>query len=123
MGIYYYLFAPESKECIELGKKGKRPDYDYEGPSIYVDKHSFLLPARYLDLLISRFTQKHGGEGKVIYLPDYELDSSDYLADGEDVSVVGGDRDFDIPVNKYLPEISNVEVQREIVSRRDLCIE
>jgi hypothetical protein len=123
MGVYYYLFSPEAKECVDLGKKGKRLDYEYQGPSVYVDKHSFFLPANYLELLISRFTQEHGGKDKVIYLPDYELESSNYLDDNEDVSVVGGDRDFDIPVNKYLPEIDNVEIQQEITSRSDLRIE
>jgi hypothetical protein len=120
MSIYYYLFSSKSKECINLGKKGRRNDYEYDGPSVFLDGKTYLLPAQYLELIRQRFIEKNDKDS-VVVCPDYDLFDTDmYLKCDEECQEIGGDRDFDLPITRYLPEIEDKSVKIEIMSREDL---
>jgi len=114
MGICHYLFNKETKEGINLGKRGKRIDFEFQGPVCFVNDKRYLLPPKYLNLLIERFKQT-GDEKTILIIEDYELlDTFDYLKEDEDLIKIGGDRYFDLPLEKYLPELDSPEVQKEI---------
>jgi hypothetical protein len=120
MSIYYYLFSSNNRECINLGKKGRRNDYEYDGPSVILSGKTYLLPAQYLELMKQRFIEKNG-KNNIVICPDYDLfDTEEYLKDDEEFYEVGGERDFDLPITKYLPEIEDLNVRLEIEKREDL---
>jgi hypothetical protein len=120
MSTYYYLFSSKSKECINLGKKGRRDDYEYDGPSIFLDGKTYLLPAKYLELMRQRFMERNDKDS-VFVCPDYDLfDTEMYLKFDEEFKEIGGDRDFDLPIVEYLPEIEDKNVKIEIMSREEL---
>jgi hypothetical protein len=122
MSICYYLFAINSKKCLDLGRKGKREDSEYDGPVIFLPEGKYYLPFEYLELLIERFTEENGSDN-IICLPDYELfDEYEYIKENDNYDIIGGDREFDTPIKKYLPELSNLEFQKKIQSRKDLRI-
>ena len=120
MSIGYYIFARNSKECISLGSKGRRNDHEYRGPIVILFGQRYLLPSEYLNLLIQRFVEKHG-KNEVVVCQDYDLFDTDiYLKDDEDCLEIGGDRCFDPPITKYLPELEEEALKQEIQGRKDL---
>ncbi len=114
MSIYYYLFSVDNKECLTLGCKGTRLDSEYEGPIYWLEGQRYYLPERLLKLLIERFYKKNGSD-KVHLLREDELyDSGEYL-DVDDVCIqVGSDEDDAPPLSKYLPELNDEIIQKEI---------
>ena len=110
MSIYYYLFNKNKKEGLFLGKK---IGHEYQGPTVFVNGKFYFLPKECLELLIDRF--KGNNQLDVIILPDYELlDSESYLSKDEGLIEVGGEKENDIPIINYLPELADEAFQKEI---------
>ena len=114
MSVYFFAFNKEKKECICLGKKDVRDDFEYQGPSLFIGDKNYFLPKKYLELLILRFSEDSSKESVVI-LPDYELfDTEDYLAEDEECTEIGGDGYPSLPLSTYLPELKDENVLEEI---------
>lgn len=106
MGIAYYLFNKDTNECVYLGKKGVRDDFEYEGPLLYIGEQRYLLPVDYLKLLIERFNDT-GGENSILTVSSDDLfDTECYVSEDEDIIEIGGDNYLDLPLTKYLPELN-----------------
>jgi hypothetical protein len=108
MGIAYYLFDQPSREYLYLGEKVSSLDRLYQGPTVFIDGSPYRLPPSMLDILIERFSKNRN----VIFISGNELfDNEDFWDDKDDLGVsVGGDRDFDVPLAIYLPELNDPEV-------------
>jgi hypothetical protein len=117
MSVSYYLFSKASKEYISLGSRGRRSDYEYEGPVIWMGPLRSRLPRHLLQTLIDRFREAHGTDDVVVCSSEELFDSTDYLTEDEMGIEVGGERDGDLPLTKYLPELDDPGVREEIRSR------
>lgn len=113
MGIYYFYFGRDTKECLSLGKKVTVRSPEFEGPGVILSGQRYLLPEKYLQLVIERF--RANNPSGALLLPDYELlDSTDYIPEDELAVVVGGDNIGDPPLTKYFPELQQYSVRDEI---------
>lgn len=114
MSISYYLFNKIAKECLYLGKKGVRDDFEFEGPLYYIGQNRYLLPVKYLELLIRGF-KEIGNDNFILTVTGDELfDTAEYLGEDEEAIEIGGDSDLDLPLSKYLPELNDLSVREEI---------
>ena len=121
MSTYYYLRATEAREAVPLGKKVNN-SLGYEGPVVWISGSRYRLPEKYLSILLKRFRDCHGADNTV-FCGDYELfDSGELIPEEEDVFIIGGDRDKDPPIEKYLPEITDPHVMAEIAADQGLKI-
>ena len=114
MSIANYIFNKVSKECIYLGKKGVRSDFEFEGPLHFIGNKRYLLPVEYLSLLLERFRETGNEDDLIILGSDELLDTEDYLPEDEDLIEIGGENYLDLPLSKYLPELNEDNVIREI---------
>lgn len=120
MSVSNYLFSKTSKEYVLLGRKGRRPDSEYEGPIVWLGALRSRLPAYLLQRLIDRFRAAHGADDVLVCSSDELFDSTDYLAEDEIGTEIGGERDGDLPLTRYLPELDEPGVQDEIRANADL---
>ncbi|WP_457337982.1 hypothetical protein [Rhizobacter sp. P5_C2] len=106
MGIYYYLYDRETAKGVCLGKRGRRFDAEFEGPTVCINGDQYLLPANLLQLLIDRFKASSSAHC-VSILPDYELfDGADaILPAATPYTAIGGD--VGPPLSIYLPELES----------------
>jgi hypothetical protein len=120
MGITNYIFSPSSKEYVHLGHKGVRDDCEYEGPIVWIGEIRTWLPCHLLKLLLDRFREAHGSNDIMICTSDDLFESGKHLSDDDPGTEIGGDRDFDVPLTKYLPELRESHVIEEILTRTEL---
>ena len=106
MGIYYILLDKKTERFINFGKKINNSKFGYDGLDFYYNGKQFDLSDDMLFLLKERFIEKHGQEN-VIFSPDWELEQVYWLDDDVPPISVGGDDDFSIPLEEYLPELNN----------------
>lgn len=115
MAPTYCILATQDKEFISLGEKGVRPDAEYSGPEYFQDGHAYWLSPDLLTALVSRFRDAHSAASIVIGPTSEVLDTDQHL-DPDDVPIeVGGERDFDVPLTQYLPELREARVGFELV--------
>jgi hypothetical protein len=102
MSTYHYLIALGGAEYVELGKK--KADGSFDGPSCIVRGGLYFLPKDLLGVLVNNFKSAHVGEDVRI------VDESEFdRCVGDNFIAVGGDRDIDIDIWKYLPRTQEVE--------------
>lgn len=104
----YYLVCENSGQLLDLNcQLADR----YEGPLLVSEHGPSFLREEYLALLISRFCGRNGIENIRVFT-FHMLDSAWAKGEiSEDLVEVGGERDFDLPLIKYLPEIAGLKIQ------------
>ena len=122
MSIDYYLYAKSSREVIPMGNKNGSNGIGYQGPLLWIAQDRYWLPEKYLSLIVKRFNEQQAND-EVLICSDYELfDTDKYVPEEETIFIVGGDRDCDPSLEKYLPEIKQPNVIAEIMADDNLKI-
>jgi len=115
MGISYYLLSSMNRIALPLGKRDHARSDVYDGPVVWINSERRYLPPDHLILLQNRFKQKHD-DAQVV--ADYELyNIAGVVGDCDDeIVILGGDRDWDLPLTTYFPELATHEIRAEILS-------
>lgn len=115
MSIASYLFNKASKECVYLGKRGVRKDFEFEGPLFFLGENRYLLPVDLLELLIERFREAGSESDLVLVESDDLLDTEIYLSEDDELIEIGGEKYLDPPLAKYLPELDDESGRKNVL--------
>ena len=85
MSIYYYLYNKGTNECLYLGKGEFQQILDFPGPTVLINGAKYLLPKKYLKLIIDRMKGSVGSDD-VVVVPDYKLfDGVEFVSSNENI--------------------------------------
>ena len=114
MGITYYLLSPQSRVALPLGKRDESQDGLYDGPVVWIGSERRYLPPDRLAIVQTLFRQKHSD---ALVVADYELYPTGGIAEDsdEELVILEGDRDWDLPLTSYFPEMLTDEFWKEIL--------
>ncbi len=108
----HVIYSVSSHEYIRLGRDSNIPaGRRFEGPIIRLDGQYYLLPRKYLNLLIERFLDRQGEDNVVINLSDILLDVPENALKSYSIGLGINE---DVSLSLYLPEISFSPVYEEI---------
>ena len=104
----FYLIGETTQEYIRLGVK---LTHRYKGPSVWRADGPYSLSEKMLSLLVGRFYMRNNF-AFVKFMDFYTFDSE--IAHGRtfaEFKEVGGERDDDVPLKAYLPELEDMKVE------------
>jgi hypothetical protein len=114
MSRSFCLVAISARRFVNLGARGRRDDWEFEGPVVWIDSRRYRLPADLLEQLVARFRERHGETSVAIRPLDEQFESDGIWSHDEGVIEVAGDSDGNIPLSEYLPELDDPETRRRI---------
>ncbi|MFN0032711.1 MAG: hypothetical protein ACKVOR_11180 [Flavobacteriales bacterium] len=109
----YALTSPKCREYLFLGKVTANKERPFEGPKYFAFDDFYLLPDELYSLLVERYCKKC--DYHISYQTLEELsDLAEYREEDHYGPEIGGERDFDISLKEYLPELNDLKVIEQI---------